>query len=359
MQTAFTQLIGVPLPIVQAGMAGVTTPEMVAAAANSGALGTIGGGYLSPDALRQQIRHVKSRTNRPFAVNLFIPKANASDTADLKQMREILAPIRTRLGLDAMSDTVPEPPRFEDQLQVVLEEGVPVFSFTFGVPAPAVMDACKQQGILTLGTATTVEEALELERAGTSAIVVQGAEAGGHRGTFLPYAKEPLIGSFALIPQVVDAVSLPVIAAGGVMDGRGLAAALALGAAAVQMGTAFLASPESGAHPLYQERVKQAIETDTDVTRAYSGKLARGIRTKWMEQLATYDASIPPYPIQHYMTQEIRKRAAEFGMTDYMSMWAGQGVRLATEHFVADIISEVMQEAQRVIHGLSSRWPTP
>ncbi|TDY50581.1 nitronate monooxygenase [Alicyclobacillus sacchari] len=354
MQTTFTQRVGISLPIVQAGMAGVTTPEMVAAAANSGALGTIGGGYLSPNALQTQIRQVKSRTDRPFAVNLFIPQDNAPHVPDLTPLREILNPIRHRLGLDPLPEAVPEPPSFEEQMEVVFDEAVPVFSFTFGIPTPAVMDACSKQGIATIGTATTVEEAIEIERAGASAVVVQGAEAGGHRGTFLPYAEQPLIGTFALIPQVADAISIPVIAAGGIMDGRGLAAALALGAAGVQMGTAFLASPESGAHPLYQKRVKEGVETDTQMTRAYSGKPARGIRTRFMEALSTQNTTIAPYPMQHYLTQDIRKRAADLGMTDYMSMWAGQGLRLATDRSVAEIIVDVMQEAQQVLRSLSN-----
>ncbi len=186
------------------------------------------------------------------------------------------------------------------------------------------------------------------------AIVLQGSEAGGHRGTFSIDYSQALIGTLALVPQVVDHVSVPVIASGGIMDGRGLAASLALGASAVQMGTAFIACAESGAHPDYQQRILNSQAEDTGITVAYSGKAARGVCTKFMQTMEAYQGSIPPYPIQNALTRDIRQAAAKQNNPEYMSLWAGQGVQLATDRPAGDIVRDCAREALAVIHRLTA-----
>ncbi|MCL6442591.1 MAG: nitronate monooxygenase [Alicyclobacillus sp.] len=355
LQTRFTELVQVHYPIVQAGMAGgITTPELVADVSNAGGLGTIGAGYLPPDDVRTAIRQVKELTDRPFAVNLFVETEAVASTDDIAQMNRQLVPIRAYFGLRPSPKLDKYAQSFDDQIQVVLDECVPVFSFTFGIPPRDVIAQLKQRGTVVIGTATTVNEAIELEAAGVDAVVAQGSEAGGHRGTFLSDASRSLIGTMALVPQVVDHVSVPVIASGGIMDGRGLLASLALGASAVQMGTAFLACPESGAHALYKQRVLISTEDSTEITWAYSGKAARGIQTKFMEQMKEYPGNIPPYPVQNALTQDIRRAAAKQNEPEYMSMWAGQGLRLTTSRSAAAIVRDTVEQGRVALHQITS-----
>jgi nitronate monooxygenase len=355
LSTRFTKLVDVKYPIIQAGMAGgITTPEMVAAVSNAGGLGTLGAGYLTPDDLRSAIHKVKEMTDRPFAVNLFVPQEIVFSEDDVRQMNQYLDSIRAEFGIERRPSIEKYAEAFDDQIQVVLDERVPVFSFTFGIPSHDILVQLKHKGIIVIGTATTVKEAVELEAAGVDAIVVQGSEAGGHRGTFLSDVNHSLIGTMALVPQVVDQVSVPVIAAGGIMDGRGLIASLALGASAVQMGTAFLACPESGAHKLYKQRVLNSPDDATEITYAYSGKAARGIRTKFMDAMKEYRGNIPPYPVQNSLTRDIRQAAAKRNDPEYMSMWAGQGLRLATDRSAERIVRETVEQALGLLHQLTS-----
>jgi nitronate monooxygenase len=204
--------------------------------------------------------------------------------------------------------------------------------------------------MVVMGTATTVAEAVALERAGVDAVVAQGAEAGGHRGTFVGPAETSLIGTMALVPQVVDAVTVPVVASGGIMDGRGIAAALALGASAVQMGTAFLTCEEAGVPPAYKEALLAADETDTALTRAFSGRMARGVRNRFLTEMADHDPL--PFPIQNALTRPMRAAAAAAGEADYLSLWAGQGVPMARQQSAADLMARLVRGTDAAIAGL-------
>lgn len=359
LNTRLTELLGIRYPIIQAGMAGgPTTPELVAAVSNAGGLGTLGAGYLKPSVLRDAIQKIKQLTDKPFGVNLFIPETPAVDEQLVDGMMHALRSIRTDLGIEGDFNL---PTRFaesfDEQLAVILDERVPIFSCTFGVPEPRVTEALQSIGALVVGTATTVEEAKRLEAAGVDAVVAQGSEAGGHRGTFLGEARQALVGTMALVPQIVDNVKVPVIASGGIMDGRGLVAALALGASGVQLGTAYLSSAESGAHPAYKARILTSDETKTDITTSYSGRAARGIRTKFMERLGSYSGPIPPYPIQNALTREIRNAAAAKNNTEYMSLWAGQGLRLAQSTGAAELTQRIVEEATAVLQSISRNTP--
>ncbi|EHS55482.1 NAD(P)H-dependent flavin oxidoreductase [Paenibacillus sp. Aloe-11] len=353
-ETDLTRALKIRYPIFQAPMAGgVSTPELVAAVSNAGGLGNLGGGYLTPEQLRSEIQKIKQRTDQPFGVNLFVPEQSEDSEEAIYRMADYLNKYRIKLGTAQNPAIMKFSESFEEQVQVLLEERVPVFSFTFGIPSQDVIQTMKQLGIFIIGTATTVDEAKQLEAAGADAIVAQGSEAGGHRGTFMKDPSHALIGTMAIVPQIVDHVSIPVIAAGGIMDGRGLAASLALGAAAVQMGTAFLACPESGAHETYKQKILSTNEDSTEITRAYSGKAARGIQTKFMVDMHQYPGTIPAYPIQNAMTRDIRQAAAIANNPEYMSLWAGQGLRLAGDQPAASIVKQTIDQASVLVRKFS------
>ncbi|MED1792094.1 NAD(P)H-dependent flavin oxidoreductase [Brevibacillus nitrificans] len=353
-ETVLTRILKIRYPIIKAPMAGgIDTPDLVAAVSNAGGLGSLGGGYLTPDQLREAIQEIKKRTQRPFGVNLFVPEEQSESEEMINQMTDYLNFYREELGIPLSPLIKKSAESFEEQVQVLLDEKVPVFSFTFGIPSPDVIQAFKQNGTVVIGTATTVEEAKQLEVSGVDAIVAQGSEAGGHRGTFLKSAAQSLVGIMALVPQMVDHVSIPIIAAGGIMDGRGLVASLSLGASAVQMGTAFLAGPESGAHTVYKQKVLKENEDATEVTFAYSGKAARGIQTEFMNDMHLYTGEIPAYPIQNVLTRDIRQAAAKANNPEYMSLWAGQGLRLATDDTAAKIVEQTMEQARAAVKKIS------
>ncbi|AET57166.1 nitropropane dioxygenase / trans-enoyl-CoA reductase family protein [Paenibacillus terrae HPL-003] len=354
-ETDLTRSLKIRYPIFQAPMAGgVSTPELVAAVSNAGGLGNLGGGYLTSEQLRSEIQKIKQRTDQPFGVNLFVPEQSEESEEAIYRMTDYLNKYRIKLGTAQNPSILKFSESFEEQVQVLLEERVPVFSFTFGTPSQDVIQTMKQHGIFIIGTATTVDEAKQLEAVGADAIVAQGSEAGGHRGTFMKDPSHALIGTMAIVPQIVDHVSIPVIAAGGIMDGRGLAASLALGAAAIQMGTAFLACPESGAHETYKQKILSTNEDSTEITRAYSGKAARGIQTKFMIDMHQYPGTIPAYPIQNSMTRDIRLAAAKANNPEYMSLWAGQGLRLAGDQPAASIVKQTVDQASILVEKLSS-----
>ncbi|WP_010274375.1 NAD(P)H-dependent flavin oxidoreductase [Paenibacillus senegalensis] len=351
-ETKLTRTLKIRYPIFQAPMAGgPTTPELVAAVSNAGGLGNLGAGYLTPEQLRSTVRKIRELTDKPFGVNLFVPEQPDGSEDAVVQMTDYLTTYRVQFGIAPNPSTPDFSESFEEQVQVLLEEKIPVFSFTFGIPPQDVIHAMKQLDTVVIGTATTVAEAELLEGAGVDAIVAQGYEAGGHRGTFLKEVSESLIGTIALVPQVADQVSIPVIASGGIMDGRGLVASLALGAGAVQMGTAFLVCPESGAHAMHKQKILTSSEDSTEITRAYSGKEARGIRTAFMSDMHQYPGQIPDYPIQNALTRDIRQAAAKANDPEYMSLWAGQGLRLANAQPAAAIIAQTIEQAEALVNN--------
>ena len=345
--------LGIEWPIIQAGMAGgSTTPELVAAVSQAGGLGTLGAAYMSPEQMRAAIREIRQRTDKPFGVNLFVPEAFDAEHAVSGSVAQVLNEVRERLGIpaDPQVSRIVEP--FAEQMEVVLEERVPVFSFTFGILEQSWMAELKRRGIVVIGTATTVREALAQEASGVDMLTAQGSEAGGHRGSFLQDAPSNLIGTMALVPQVVDAVNIPVIAAGGIMDGRGIAAAFALGAQAVQLGTAFLPCAESGAHPLHKRAVREASDESAVITRAFSGKAARGVENEFMRMLAPHEHELPPYPLLNALTRDIRAAAAKQQRSEYLSMWAGQAASLGKETTAAELMERLVAETENVCRGL-------
>jgi nitronate monooxygenase len=335
---------------------GATTPELVIASSEAGALGFIAAPYLSAEQIVRFSSLVRAGTKRPFGINLFAPIEAGRTPQDVRPALDALAPYHAELGIAPPEVPASATHPFDDQLAAALESGASVFSFTFGLLPRNAMNAIRARGMMIVGTATTVDEALALESAGVDAVVAQGSEAGAHRGTFGGQAtfEAAMIGSMALIPQVVDVVHVPVIASGGIMDGRGIAAALALGAEAVQMGTAFLTTDESGIPSAYKDAILSARETDTRVTRAFSGRAARGIVNRFMEDIESRGPSANlGYPLQNALTRPLRTEAAKQNRAEFLSLWAGQGVRLARREPAASLVRRLVKELHATVDRLS------
>ena len=272
--------------------------------------------------------------------------------ADPGPLLDQLTPYFAELGLPAPAAPEPVPDPFERNLPAVLASGAAVFSFTFGIPPAAAIAAVKARGMMLLGTATTVEEAVALEAAGVDAVVAQGGEAGGHRGTFATEFAAGMVGTMALVPQVVDAVGVPVVASGGIMDGRGIAAALALGASAAQMGTAFLTCEEAGIPDAYKDAILAARDDETQLTRAFSGRPARGIVNRFMAEVDRAGRALP-FPLQNALTRPLRTAAARAGRAEFLSLWAGQGVRLARRQGAAALMARLAEETAAALARLA------
>ena len=325
--TDLARELGVRLPIVQAPMAGGwTPPRLVAAVSEAGGLGSLAGAMLNADELREHIRATRALTGKPFAVNLFAPLPTPSERGLTGW---------AMLNGAAVPDLPRSPISFDDQISVVIDDAVPVLSFTFGIPPLDGFDG------FTIGTATTVAEAVALAGAGVSAVVAQGYEAGGHRGTFLAPMTgggiaQSLIGTLALVPQVVDAVRIPVIASGGVMDGRGIAAARMLGAQGAQLGTAFLGTDEAGIGPDY----RRALAGPTTVTDVLTGRYARAVRTPLVDRLEASGVRPPDYPLPRYFLTG-------------PPLLAGQGGPLVRSLAAAELVRVLEQETTDVLAALS------
>lgn len=324
--TKIIDVLQITYPIVQAPMLGVTSPEMVAAVSNEGGLGSLPVGGLSPDITLQLIRKTKSLTNKPFAVNLFAHSIPEHTNEDAMAMQQLLLQLAAKKGyqLDATHLIDFQFYTYHDQLDILIEEEISIVSFTFGCLDTPSIRLLKENGCTLIGTATCVAEALFLQQEGIDMIAVQGIEAGGHRGTFLENIPLPQVGLFSLVPQIKEAVSLPIIAAGGIYSPQTIRAAFDLGADAIQVGTAFIGTEESEAIPAYKNRLTTAKDIDTALTRSFSGRWARGIRNKLMTEIEQTGIPIPPYPYQNSLTAKLRKLAQQAGDSDYTNLWAGQ-----------------------------------
>jgi nitronate monooxygenase len=352
-ENALTRRLGLAHPIIQAPLAGGgDTPALIAAVGEAGALGFIGAAYLAPREIVEAVRAVRALPPRPFGISLFAPSPPSAPGADATAALARLAPYFAELGLPPPAAPAPPADAFADQLAAALDSGAAVFSFTFGVLPATAIAAIKGRGMTVLGTATTVDEAIALERAGVDAVVAQGSEAGGHRGTFAGDFDAGSVGTVALVPQIADAVKVPVIASGGIMDGRGIAAALALGASAVQMGTAFLTCDEAGIPEAYKAAILAAREHETRLTRAFSGRPARGIVNRFMTEVERSREAILPFPLQNALTRPLRAAAAKQGRAEFLSLWAGQGIRLARRQSAASLVQRLAAETESVLQRL-------
>jgi nitronate monooxygenase len=337
--------LGLEHPIIQAPMAGgPTTPELVAAVSQAGALGLIGAAYLTPEQIIDAARSIRRVTDRPFGINLFTGGYQTEVRADAGPMLSILTDVHRMLGISppAVPQIPPDP--LPVQFEAVLEVRPAVFSFTFGLPPAEMIRRARSRGILVAGTATTVEEGSILADAGVDLIVAQGGEAGGHRGTFAGPFETSLVPTLDLVRGICASVRTPVVASGGLMDGRDISAALAAGACAGQLGTAFLACPETGASPAFKQAVLAADRDTTVITRAFSGRPARGLANAFIEMLQGTEEAILPYPLQNMLTRTMRTAAAARGEAGYLSLWAGQGVARSRALPAADLVHTLVAE---------------
>ena len=351
MAPSFVARLGIEHPLIQAPMSGSTTPALVAAVSNAGALGSLGAGYLEPQAILDQADEVRTLSDKPFGLNLFVlPESFEVDMAAVDAARRALDALMEREGL-AVRTAIPArwAPSFHDQFAALCEARPAVASFAFDLITSAQVRQLKQLGIVVVGTATTVAEARAWEALGADAVSLQSAEAGGHRGTFLHDAEDGMIGLFALLPLAVRAMTalvrdVPVIAAGGIMDGRGMLAAEVLGAAASQLGTAFLACPECGAAAGWKRDLPQSAEQDVTTIRSFSGRAARGLRNTYVKAMADISASLPAYPVTNALTSPLRKAAVAAGRPDLTNEWCGQGAGLSRTMPAGELVAVLMDE---------------
>lgn len=345
LHTPITRLLKLRLPIIQAPMAGgATTPELVAAVSNAGGMGSFAAAMLSPQAIAEGVARVRALTDQPFSINLFVLATPSPSAEEVARGMALLAPMRAELGLPLAKPLARYCEPFENQFEALLEAAPALASFTFGILSAPQVERLKARGCVVSGTATNVAEARAWAEVGADLICAQGAEAGAHRGTFIGKYEDSLIGTMALVPQVVDAVRVPVLAAGGIMDGRGIAAALMLGAGAAQMGTAFLTCPEAAIHPGWKKLLRESPETSTSTTIAFSGRMARGITNDFMRRMAPHQSRIPAYPVQNALTGEIRAAATKAGRTEYLSLWAGQGLPMSRGLPAAELMAQLETE---------------
>jgi nitronate monooxygenase len=341
----FLQGLGIEHPIIQAPMAGgPATPELAAAVSNAGGLGSLGAAYLTPVEISDAILRTRELTRKPFNVNLFAGGYDAAASADPTRMLNLLAKIHEELGLPPPALPVLSPDPFPAQLEAVLEARPAVFSFTFGIPPVGALRRLAKRDIATIGTATTAQEARLLEEAGVGAIVAQGAEAGAHRGTFAGPFEASMVPTLRLVEEIVNTVAAPVIASGGLMDGRDIAAAMARGASAAQLGTAFLPCPESGASEAYKRAILASVADTTVVTRAFSGRPARGLANAFVARLRGEEDAILPYPLQNALTRPMRSAATKSGNAGFLSLWAGTGAARARALPAGELIRRLVEE---------------
>jgi nitronate monooxygenase len=337
------ELLGIELPIIQAPMAGVQGSALAIAVSNAGALGSLPCAMLGIDAIRTEVAAIKAGVNTPFNVNFFCHTPPAPDVEREAAWRATLAPYYKEYGIDA--DAIPAGPGrapFSSEAADVLDEfKPPVVSFHFGLPSPQLLARVKAWGSKILSSATTVEEAQWLEARGVDAIIAQGLEAGGHRGIFLSDDLSTQVGTFALLPQIVRAVKLPVIASGGVANAKGVAVALALGAAGVQIGTTYMLCPEATTSVVHRAALKSEAARHTALTNLFTGRPARGIVNRVMKELGPLSAAVPAFPLATAAIAPLRAKAESQGSGDFSPLWAGQNVSGCKEIPAADLTREL------------------
>ena len=354
--TRLTSLLGIEAPVALGAFGGASSVALTAAVSNAGGLGSYGLYGYSGQRILETTRALRTATDRPFALNLWLPHTEAgeggtraaTDDRAFSQAAARLAPFFAAVGIEP-PQTPPARylPSFDEQLDAVIESSPAALSLVFGVPDASLIQRCHDRGIRVIATATTIDEGVALASAGVDAIVASGMEAGGHRVSFLRASEDSLMGTMALVPQLVDAVDVPVIAAGGIGDARGLAASLVLGASGAMLGTAFLATRESAIAPAYRAVLHSPRGRHTVLTRAMSGRLARGI-----PNIATAQISEPaPFPVQNWLTGQFRAVASAGNNAELLSLWAGQAAGLSRDQSADELMRELIGGTERLLGG--------
>lgn len=346
-----TQRLNVSLPIIQAPMAGSDSVALAVAVAKAGGLGSLACALMTPEQVRDAVARFRSATRAPLNLNFFCHDMPPPDTASEQAWRERLAPYYAEFGIDA--DALPQPALrmpFDAAMCAAFEDIRPeIVSFHFGLPTPELLKRVKATGAHVLASATSVREAVWLETHGCDVVIAQGAEAGGHRGMFLETDPAQQVGTLALVPQIVDAVKVPVIAAGGIADGRGIAAAFMLGASAVQLGTVYLFCPEANVSPLYRERLNTLGAAETVITNVFSGRPARGIVNRFVAEAGAIAADAPAFPYAASAVAPLRSASERNNSTDFMQMWAGQSAALSEALPARDLTLKLAGQARELL----------
>ncbi len=350
--TKFTQLLGIDYPIVQGPFgSGLSSTELAATVSNQGGMGSFGAQPYSYSQIVEFTAAIRQKTNKPFAINLWVNNRDEAlktfNDSDYQKLVKLFKPYFDEFGVAVPERATDFGPSYDEQVQAVLDAKPPVFSFVFGIPSREVLEQCKQRNIITIGTATTPDEAMALEKAGVDAVVATGFEAGGHRVSFLRPADESLTGTFSLVPQVADSVSIPVIAAGGVADGRGIKAALTLGADAVQIGTAFLATRQSNATEVHKQKLFSEEARYTTLTRLFTGRLARGIRSRITSDLKNFENSAAPYPLQSLFLSALRSNMMQKD-DSYITFWSGQSAPLLKYKDAGELFASLVEQTNQL-----------
>ncbi|KRD08867.1 2-nitropropane dioxygenase [Flavobacterium sp. Root901] len=355
--TRAKDLLGIEYPILQGPFGGnLSTVELTATVSNLGGLGGYGAYTLSPQEIYQADKQIKAATNKPYNINLWvsdhdIPEAGLTDEL-FEQTKTLFKPYYEEVGIPLPEKPAPFQSRFENQLQVILDVKPKVFSFMFGVPSDDVLEQCRRLGIVTVGAATTLDEAVFLESKGVDMIIASGFEAGGHRPSFLTNAEASVTGTFVLLQLMREKIKTPIIAAGGIADGKGIAAALTLGADAAQIGTAFLATDESNALPVHREMLFSDAAKYTTLSRAYTGRLGRGITSRIAKDIIGKESNILPFPLQTTFISPLRKAALDQQKWDMILFWGGQISPILKHTKAKELMMSLIEETTAHFDGL-------
>ncbi|MDF2515149.1 MAG: nitronate monooxygenase [Sphingobacterium sp.] len=348
--TKFTRLLGIDLPIVQGPFGGkVSSIDLTAIVSNSGGLGSYGCQPFDANEIVKISEGIKKKTDKPFNLNLWVKdrddKIRDFDDLALREVNQLFKPYFNEAGIELPRFPFADSPSFENQIEAIFTIKPAVFSFVYGIPSADILEKCRQLNIKTVGAATTLDEAIAIENAGVDALVATGFDAGGHRVSFLDKPEESLIGTFSLIPQIADHVNIPVIAAGGIVDSRGLKAAFSLGADAVQMGTAFLATEESGASQAHRKKLFSKEARYTTLTKVFTGRLSRAIKNRLTEELKAYQEQLAPYPLQGKIVGKLGAYPANSESDpELKSFWSGQAASILKFHHAKDLIDHIIAD---------------
>ena len=348
-KTHLTDLLGNEHPIIQAPMAGSTTVELVAAVCNAGGIGSMGYSETPTETIREDAEKIRKLTDKPFNLNFFAHDTPVSKPDVVESARERLKPFYSEVGLSEIPRDVSKPllTFTEERLELLLDIKPPLVSFHFGLPESTAIELLKEAGCRILCSATTTAEAIALEQSGVDIVVAQGWEAGGHRGSFDVNHEDHGVGTIALVPQIVDAVNIPVVAAGGIADGRGIAAAFMLGACGVQMGTAFLSCPEANVSDVHLDAIQNARDDDTRLTKAFSGRPARARRNDYIESIAGHRLPLPDFPTMYTLSDPLREASDD--TLDFRFLLYGQAAALNREMPAAELVLTLVTETQNLL----------
>jgi nitronate monooxygenase len=358
-QTKASEILGIQYPILQGPFGGnLSSVELVSTVSNAGGLGGYGAYTLSPQEIVEVDQRIKAATNKPYNINLWVSDTDAVDgivsDEQFKQAQALFKPYFDELGIELPGKPAPFKSRFENQVEVILHQRPPVFSFMFGIPSADILEQCRRLGIVTIGAATTPDEAIALESAGVDLIIASGFEAGGHRPSFLTSAESSTTGTFVLLQLIKEKVKTPVIAAGGIANGKGVAAALALGADAAQIGTAFLATDESNATAMHKQMLFSDAAKYTTLSRAFTGRLGRGITSRIAKDLVHKEKGFLPFPLQTQFMSHLRKEAIEQEKWDMILFWGGQIAPILKHKKAGELMKSILEETTAYFDNLKA-----